>query len=268
MIIKEFYQTILNLFKNIKIIHDDGEANPVPVNGETSIVPTIYATEDKIQAMSTVKLTLPLINLYSLSYHPGIKASYHVTLRAMFMHEIYQMLEQVLLKFTPTCKFDGWEAELTGLYNNLDDLPESNTYKVIMYSGTITLKKDPVREYMEIYDRDGKNNILFVPDIKIHNTPDDEISNRVTVSFKNQIGINGLWDWMNQIYQFDAPKEVIVPLPDWRKIVILDPNREYSWLLKDAWPSQMSYIPDNRVEITLRYAKSSKANAKGLPYLG
>jgi hypothetical protein len=113
---------VLDVFKNLVIISEEGTVSKVPV---------IYGTREKLRARAEFtagscikKIALPIVALHRKDIHQAANASgrhtdlgtwvpdwqewlldYHVVIETLFQEDMNQILEQIMLPFSPTVEF-------------------------------------------------------------------------------------------------------------------------------------------------------------------
>lgn len=110
----KMHNELLNKFANIAVIYEDGSASKVPIVWGNDEKAADIILEDKS------KIVLPLLNIY------GDGAKYTLQARTLYKDEMNQILEQVVLNFSPTCKIGDEVFSLNSIANNYDNKPTNN----------------------------------------------------------------------------------------------------------------------------------------------
>jgi len=98
-ILRKADRLVLDLFKNLVVINEEGICSQVPV---------IYGTKEKLRAAGYVKL--PSIALCRKDIHHGTTPGtwlidYELSVDSLFVEDMNQILEQILLPFYPHVDF-------------------------------------------------------------------------------------------------------------------------------------------------------------------
>lgn len=108
-------QIVFEEFKNNLIVDDEGVAHKVPI---------ILGTDEKAE----IAMVLPFMNLYLVEYVPcspvhEFSIQYKLNCYTLYVQDMNQVVEQILLKFTPSCPTSklGYKfpLELKKISNNL-----------------------------------------------------------------------------------------------------------------------------------------------------
>lgn len=120
---------VLNVFQNLVIINEEGHTNKVPV---------IYGTREKLRARAEItpesrikRITMPAVALCRKDIHQVVFPSqvldesgqqiwlldYQVVVETLFLEDMNQILEQFMLPFNPTVKFEDRNVRKLHLRN-------------------------------------------------------------------------------------------------------------------------------------------------------
>lgn len=124
-------EIVLEEFKELSIVNDKGESFLVPIVFETdekAIMAFTMLNETNEDGLVVDRIQLPYMNLYTVGYTPlesgGFTVNYCLHVYTVFVEDINQIVEQILVKFRPTMITSklGYRLPITleSIANNLD----------------------------------------------------------------------------------------------------------------------------------------------------
>lgn len=148
---------VLDLFKNLVIINDEGISSKVPV---------IYGTREKLRARAEgtggiKKIAMPIVAMCRKDIHQTLVPTktttwlldYHVLIETLFQEDMNQILEQMFLHFSPKVEFEDNNVKKLHLRNITSNDSEERgngmhvlSYELLMQAEVILKKQGDNKE--------------------------------------------------------------------------------------------------------------------------